>query len=60
METTVYNFHDEHDEHLALIDVHAGDDATSAFWQDLDSELPLFASHADFLRRVASLHKAHW
>ncbi|CAF2730612.1 unnamed protein product, partial [Rotaria sp. Silwood2] len=55
-----YNFHDEDNENLALINVQAGDDATHAFWHDLDPELPLFASHADFLRRVAYLHKAHW
>ncbi|CAF1230796.1 unnamed protein product [Rotaria sordida] len=60
METTAYNFHDENDEHLALINVQAGDDATHAFWQDLDSQIPLFANHADFLRQVAYLHKAHW
>ncbi|CAF4880761.1 unnamed protein product, partial [Rotaria socialis] len=30
METTVYNFHDEDNEHLALINVHAGDDAAKA------------------------------
>ncbi|CAF4326478.1 unnamed protein product, partial [Rotaria sp. Silwood2] len=59
METTAYNFHDEDNENLALINVQAGDDATHAFWHDLDPELPLFASHADFLRRVAYLHKAH-
>jgi len=56
----VYNFHDEYNEHLGLLDVRAGDDANVAFWQDLDSQLPLFASHADFLRRVAASHNAHW
>ncbi|CAF4754618.1 unnamed protein product, partial [Rotaria socialis] len=55
-----YNFHDEDNEHLALINVHAGDDAAKAFWQDLDSQLRLFASHADFVKRVTLLHKAHW
>ncbi|CAF2148654.1 unnamed protein product [Rotaria magnacalcarata] len=60
METTVYNFHDEYNEHLALINVHAGDDAAKAFWQDIDSQLSLFASHTDFVKRVTILHKAHW
>ncbi len=55
-----YNFHDENNEHLALLEVHAGSDAACAFWHDMDSQMPLFASHTDFLRRVASLHKAHW
>lgn len=56
----MYNFHDENAEHLALLDVNAGSDATDAFWEDLDSKMPLFASHADFLRRVAVLREAHW
>jgi hypothetical protein len=55
-----YNFHDENNEHLGLLNVQAGSDATSAFWHDLDSQLPLFASHADFLKRVAYFHNAHW
>lgn len=55
-----YNFHDENNEHLGLLEVHAGSDASCAFWHDLDSQLPLFASHADFLRQVAHIHKAHW
>ena len=55
-----YNFHDENNEHLALLHVQAGSDATSAFWQELDSQLPLFASHEDFLKQVAMLHNAHW
>ncbi|CAF1527394.1 unnamed protein product [Rotaria magnacalcarata] len=60
METTAYNFHDGNNEHLALINVHGGSDALSAFWHDLGSETPLFASHADFVERVAHLHQAHW
>jgi hypothetical protein len=51
-----YNFHDGSNEHLALINVHGGSDALSAFWHDLGSETPLYASHADFLQRVAYLH----
>ncbi|CAF2972246.1 unnamed protein product [Rotaria sp. Silwood2] len=60
METTAYNFHDGNNEHLALINVHGGSDASSAFWHDLGGETPLFASHSDFLRRVAEIHNAHW
>ncbi len=55
-----YNFHDGENEHLALINVHAGSDALSAFWHDLGSETPLYASHADFLKRVADIHNGHW
>ncbi|CAF1586152.1 unnamed protein product [Rotaria sp. Silwood1] len=60
METTAYNFHDGNNEHLALINVNGGSDALSAFWNDLSGEIPLFASHSDFLRRVAEIHRAHW
>ena len=35
-------------------------DALSAFWHELDSQTPLYASHADFLRNVAQIHGAHW
>lgn len=55
-----YNFHDGGREHLALINVHGGSDALSAFWHDLGSETRLYASHADFLCQVASNHDAHW
>lgn len=55
-----YNFHDGKREHLALINVHGGSDALTAFWHDLGSETPLYASHADFLSQVASIHDAHW
>ncbi|CAF1218147.1 unnamed protein product, partial [Didymodactylos carnosus] len=60
MESTVYNFHDEHEEHLALLKVNAGTDATDAFWHDMHSKLPLFASHADFLKKVSERLGAHW
>jgi len=55
-----FNFHDGNNEHLALINVNGGDDALSAFWHDLGSETPLYASHADFVQRVAQIHEAHW
>jgi hypothetical protein len=55
-----FNFHDGSNEHLGTINVHGGDDAVCAFWHDLGSETPLYASHADFLRRVADYHSAHW
>lgn len=60
METTVYNFHDEHDENLAFLRIRGGDDATYASWHDVDSEMPLYASHSNFLEKVARLRNAHW
>lgn len=57
---SVYNFHDENNEHLGKIEVSAGDDALKAFWHDLSSKMNFFASHADFLRKVAEIHEADW
>ncbi len=37
-----------------------GDDAKKVRWMDLSAELQLYASHSDFLKRVALMHKAHW
>jgi len=60
METTAFNFHDDENVHLGLIDVRGGSDALRAFWHDLGSETPLYASHASFLKKVAEIHQAHW
>lgn len=55
-----YNFHDDDDKHLGSIDVRGGSDALEAFWNDLGSEIRLFASHSNFLKEVAKMHNAHW
>ena len=60
METTAYNFHDGENSNLGLIDVNGGSDALRAFWHDLGSETKLYASHANFLQKVAEIHEAHW
>lgn len=57
---SAFNFHDENNDHLALINVNAGSDALSAFWHDLGSETPLYASHSNFLETVARIHAGHW
>ena len=57
---SAFNFHDAHNEHLALVELSAGDDAGDVFWMDIDSRLPLFASHAKFLEKVADLRNGHW
>lgn len=57
---SVYNFHDENNEHLGLLALNAGSDAVQAFWYDLTSDTPFYASHANFLRQVAGIHGAHW
>jgi hypothetical protein len=60
METIACNFHDENGEIVGLFKLQGGDDAEHATWLDLSSKLALFASHVDFLREVASSHRAHW
>lgn len=60
METIACNFHDEHGDIVGQFKLQGGDDAEKATWHDLSSKLKLFASHVDFLRQVAIIHKAHW
>jgi hypothetical protein len=60
METIACNFHDEAGDTVGTFKLEGGDDAEHAQWHELSSTLKLFASHVDFLREVASLHKAHW
>jgi len=43
-----------------FIEIFAGDDATGVKWTDINRNLKLFASHADFIKSVAELHNAHW
>ncbi len=60
METVVYNFHDSKCNVFKNFKLKAGDDATHVTWMDIDSELKLYATHKDFIEKVASKHKAHW
>jgi ADP-ribose pyrophosphatase len=60
METIACNFHDETGEVVKTFRLQGGDDAEHATWMELSSSLKLFASHVDFLKKVAILHKAHW
>ena len=60
METIACNFHDDTGEVVNLFKLDGGDDAMKSCWVELNHELKLFASHVDFLREVASMHKAHW
>ena len=59
METIAFNFHDENrvleDKYLK-----AGDDAKSVKWLEISSNLKLFASHKDFLKKVVDIHNASW
>ena len=60
METIACNFHDYSGEFMNCLVLKGGDDADQAQWMDLSSELKLFASHIDFLEKVALRHDAHW
>lgn len=60
METVAYVFHDEMGKIAGQINLEAGDDAAKVRWSDIDSELQLYASHKDFLHKVATNLKAHW
>ncbi|XP_075245141.1 transient receptor potential cation channel subfamily M member-like 2 isoform X2 [Convolutriloba macropyga] len=59
METVAVNFHDS-EGRLKDSQLQGGDDAKSAFWQEISSSLNLYASHHDFIRKTAELHSAHW
>ena len=37
-----------------------GDDAVGVQWMDITGTLQLFASHSEFVKKVAQLHNAHW
>ena len=37
-----------------------GDDATGVKWTDINRHLKLFASHSEFIKKVAVMHNAHW
>ena len=62
METTAYNFHDEDGSVFDGVALKAGDDAQHVKWVDINSNLQLYASHKDFIKKVVESFKgeAHW
>lgn len=60
METVAVNAHDDTGKSVGRFKLHAGDDAAKVCWTDLDSNLKLYASHAEFIKAAAGLHDAHW
>ena len=61
METSVYNFHDDHSNgSISNLQLVAGDDAKNVTWMDISSSLKLYASHKNFIQRVSTLLKSHW
>jgi len=59
METQVFNYHDEHNE-LAFIHLTAGSDAAQVRWCELNGQIELYASHAEFVREIVRRRGAHW
>ncbi|XP_023932559.1 ADP-ribose pyrophosphatase, mitochondrial-like [Lingula anatina] len=60
METVAYNFHDDTGDSVGKFNLNAGDDAGNVKWTDISSSLQLFASHVDFIEKVAKKNNAHW
>uniref|UniRef100_A0A2P2I2L5 ADP-ribose pyrophosphatase n=1 Tax=Hirondellea gigas TaxID=1518452 RepID=A0A2P2I2L5_9CRUS len=61
METVAQNFHqDEAEGILTELELSAGDDAAAVRWQDVSSELKLYASHADIVNKTVTRLAAHW
>ncbi|XP_064620275.1 ADP-ribose pyrophosphatase, mitochondrial-like isoform X2 [Lineus longissimus] len=60
METIAVNFHDDTGNTVGLFKLHAGDDAKGVRWSDVSSTIKLYASHQDFIKKVAEMHAAHW
>ncbi|XP_014216844.1 putative nudix hydrolase 6 [Copidosoma floridanum] len=60
METIAFNFHDSTGKIVGIIDLQAGDDAKNVKWMDINKELSLYASHKDFIEKVAKRHNACW
>ena len=58
METVAMNFHDEDGTLFALFKLNAGDDAVGVKWVDLENDMPLYASHSDFVRTTMSIRGA--
>lgn len=60
METVAMLFHDEAGDSVGAFPLSAGDDAVGVTWMDIDSKLPLYASHSDLLERVVRKMNCHW
>lgn len=60
METVAYNIHDNTGQVVGNINLEAGDDARNVRWIDISNELILYASHKDFVMKVAEKQGAHW
>ncbi|XP_069450787.1 ADP-ribose pyrophosphatase, mitochondrial isoform X2 [Ovis canadensis] len=60
IETEAVNYHDETGEIMDNLALEAGDDAGKVKWMDISDKLKLYASHVQFIKRVAEKRDAHW
>lgn len=60
METVVQSFHDSKNVIFKNFDLKAGDDATNVDWLDIHDGIELYATHKEFIQKVAEKYKAHW
>ena len=60
METVACNFHDENGTTVGRIPLNAGDDAKAVRWLTIDGPLSLYASHADFIKKVCAMRNAYF
>jgi len=60
METVAYNFHDKNGDITNKFKLKAGDDACAVQWMSINKDIKLYASHEDFIKKVAIIHDAHW
>jgi len=60
METVAFSFHDSTGSSVGKFPLHAGDDAASICWMELNKNVKLYASHKDMLEMVVEKLNAHW
>ena len=53
METVAVNFHDDTGDAFSRVKLQAGDDAGAVTWIEINQQMQLYASHAEFIRTVA-------
>ncbi len=60
METVVQSFHDGGNKVFKNFDLKAGDDASNVQWMEINSDIQLYATHKEFIEKVAKKLNAHW
>jgi len=60
METVAFNFHDPTGMEVGQLTLQAGDDAGAIQWMKLSSQVTLYASHKELVKKVVVKLGAHW